>query len=127
MNVFDLIDPSFSYRLIATLMHFLWQGCLVALLAVLGDWLLSRAAASWRYALHVAALAIMVGCVAVTFSRIESPVSAPTRHSRIPRPQLKPSIRESWPSPSVPSAPLTVSRSLPPTSSPATPCSARSP
>ncbi len=50
MNVSDLIDPSFSYRLIATLMHFLWQGCLVALLAVLGDGLLSRASASRRYA-----------------------------------------------------------------------------
>ena len=77
MNVSDLIDPSFSYRLIATLMHFLWQGCLVALLAVLGDGLLSRASASRRYALHVAALAIMVAGVAITFLRIEAPVSAP--------------------------------------------------
>ncbi|MFM9962440.1 MAG: M56 family metallopeptidase, partial [Planctomycetaceae bacterium] len=78
MNVSDLIDPSFSYRLIATLMHFLWQGCLVALLAVVGDGLLSRASACRRYALHVAALAIMVACVAITFSQIEFPGSAST-------------------------------------------------
>ena len=74
MNVFDLIDPSFSCRLVTTLMHFLWQGCLVALLAVIGNWLLSLTSASRRYALHVATLAIMVACVQITFSLIEAPV-----------------------------------------------------
>lgn len=77
MNVSDLIDPSFSYRLIATLMHLLWQGCLVALVTIPADWLLRHAPASRRYVLHVTALTVMVACVAVTFLQIESPVSEP--------------------------------------------------
>lgn len=77
MNVSDLIDPSFSYRLIATLVHFLWQGCLVGLITIPVDWLLRHAPASRRYVLHVTALTIMVACVAVTFLQIESPVSGP--------------------------------------------------
>ncbi|MEI8382411.1 MAG: TIGR03067 domain-containing protein, partial [Planctomycetota bacterium] len=56
-------------------MHFLWQGCLVALVTVPADWLLRHAPASRRYALHVTALTIMVVCVAVTFFQIELPVS----------------------------------------------------
>ena len=83
MNVSDLIDPSFSYRLITTLMHFLWQGSLVALLAVLGDTLLSRTSASRRYTLHVAALTIMIACVAVTFLKVASPISAPSVSTKL--------------------------------------------
>ncbi len=74
MNLSDLIDPSFSFRLLITFLHFLWQGSLVALLAILGDTLLSRASASRRYTLHVATLMIMMACVAVTFSKVASPV-----------------------------------------------------
>lgn len=84
MNVSDLIEPSFSYRLILTLMHFFWQGSLLALLAALGDMLLNRASASRRYTLHVAVLTIMVACVAVTFSRIASPVSVPSVSTKLP-------------------------------------------
>lgn len=78
MNLSDLIDPSFSWRLITTLVHFLWQGSLVAILAVLGDALLSRSSASRRYTLHVAALMLMIGCVVFTFWNVTSPVSGPS-------------------------------------------------
>lgn len=73
MNVSDLVDLSFSSRFVTALGHFLWQGCLIALLAVLGDWLLSRASASYRYAVNVAAMSIMVACVPITYSLIDVP------------------------------------------------------
>ncbi len=84
MNASDLIDPSFSYRLIASLVNFLWQGCLVALATVPVDLLLRNAPAGRRYALHVTALTTMVICVTTTFLWIEPPVSLSTVSAEYP-------------------------------------------
>ncbi|MFO1046102.1 MAG: M56 family metallopeptidase [Planctomycetaceae bacterium] len=88
MNASDLIDASFSYRLIASLLNFLWQGCLVALATVPVDLLLKNAPAGRRYALHVTALTTMVVCVTTTFLWIEPPVSLSTVSAEYPAARL---------------------------------------
>ena len=82
MNVSEFIDPSFSVLLIAAFMHFLWQGCLVALLAILGDRLLSQSTANRRYALHVAVMGIMVACVPITYMQMDLPTTVTTAPSK---------------------------------------------
>lgn len=77
MSLLNLFDQAFSLRLTVALLHFLWQGALIAVTAAMATWLLRRASANARYTVHVAALALMPACVAVTFGRvaIDSPAS----------------------------------------------------
>lgn len=53
-------------RLTITLLHFLWQGAAVGLVAALASRLLLRATAQLRYVIHVAALAVMCACLPIT-------------------------------------------------------------
>ena len=63
-----LVDADFSSRLMLSLIHFLWQGCVIAGgVAVLG-YLLQRAPASQRYILNLAGLLLMAVCVPATYS-----------------------------------------------------------
>jgi beta-lactamase regulating signal transducer with metallopeptidase domain len=107
MNLVDFIDASFPLRFTTTLFHFLWQGCIVGLFAFFGEMLLSRAAAKWRYALHVAAMLIMAACVPVTYLLVESKVldsiasaSPPAASIVGPEMELAPMMPESAFSPS---------------------------
>jgi beta-lactamase regulating signal transducer with metallopeptidase domain len=61
------LDGTFCLRLVLTFGHFLWQGTLVFLLAMLANWLLRRAAAQTRYQLLVASLLFMAICPVATF------------------------------------------------------------
>jgi hypothetical protein len=63
---FELVDAA-SVRCLATLIHFLWQGTVVALLTGAMLRFLRRGAASLRYAVAVAGLALMALCPMVTF------------------------------------------------------------
>lgn len=68
MNVLSwIVNESFANRLTLTLFHFLWQGGLVGLVALLGCSLLSGGSARLRYAIHVAAMLVMAACLPVTF------------------------------------------------------------
>ena len=73
MNPVDMLDAGISLRLTVTLLHFLWQGCAVALLAFVAGWALQRASANARYAVNVVALLLMAVCVPVTFALVHLP------------------------------------------------------
>jgi len=51
-------------------LHFLWQGCAVALVAACAGWILRPASANARYAVNVAALVLMVACLPITYSLV---------------------------------------------------------
>lgn len=61
-----LFFPSMSLHLVLVLAHFLWQGLLLGVLAMLAAWLLRRAPAQSRYAVYLSALVLMVLCLPVT-------------------------------------------------------------
>ena len=79
MNTFAWLDESFSLRLAATLLHFLWQGLAVALIVLVTGWLLKRVSAQVRYSINVAAMLVMVACLPVTFALVD--VSEPVAES----------------------------------------------
>ena len=68
----EFVD-SLSLRLVQALLHFLWQGCAVALVTALAGRLLSRTSAQVRYAAYVAAMVVMVLCLPVTFALLDVP------------------------------------------------------
>ena len=68
------------------LVHFLWEGALIALLFGVANAALRRASANARYLLACGALALMVVSVAATFWRLDSAGAA-----RAPWP-----LRQSW-------------------------------
>ena len=69
--MFSLSD--LSLRWIFTLCHFLWQGCLVGLVATILGSLLQNASASMRYGLYATALLSLPICVAMTFVFVKVP------------------------------------------------------
>ncbi|MBC7853172.1 MAG: hypothetical protein IAF94_07030, partial [Pirellulaceae bacterium] len=54
-------------RLAETLLHFVWQGGIVAVIVLIADRCLRSHSAQWRYAVQVAALLLMLACVPVTY------------------------------------------------------------
>ncbi|HQX52015.1 MAG TPA: M56 family metallopeptidase, partial [Planctomycetaceae bacterium] len=70
-----LLDSEMSLRWTITLLHFLWQGCVIGLVAVIISQLLGHHAASIRYWLNVIALLACPICVAATFSLVTVPES----------------------------------------------------
>jgi len=75
-SISDLLQSSFCVRLTETLLHFLWQGTAVALVAAVLFW---RASSRVQYGGFVAALVLMLACPIVTFGLLPSPpVPAPT-------------------------------------------------
>jgi len=69
-----LLGKDLSLRWVITLLHFLWQGTVVGLVAVVVGSLLRNASASTRYSLYSMALLSLPLCVAVTFVFIKVPV-----------------------------------------------------
>jgi beta-lactamase regulating signal transducer with metallopeptidase domain/protocatechuate 3,4-dioxygenase beta subunit len=76
MNLFTGWDETICVRLMQTLMHFLWQGTAVALLALGATALLRRASARARYNVLAGALLLMTLCPVVTFLGLEPPTCA---------------------------------------------------
>jgi WD40 repeat protein/beta-lactamase regulating signal transducer with metallopeptidase domain len=76
MNHFDttilgrLLEPALSLRLTLTLLHFLWQGALLGLVALAADRALRRATSRVRYAMFVGILAMMGAALPATFSLV---------------------------------------------------------
>src|SRR5580658_3038389 len=76
MNYFDstvlgrLLEPALSLRLTLTLLHFLWQGAVLGLVALAADRALRRATSRVRYAMFVGILAVMGPALPATFSLV---------------------------------------------------------
>jgi hypothetical protein len=78
MTQFAWLDTTFCARLTLTLGHFLWQGLVIAILAMCVGRLLRDVSAAARYRVFVVTLLLMVACPPVTFYLIgrARPVSA---------------------------------------------------
>jgi len=78
MTQFAWLDTTFCARLTLTLGHFLWQGLVIAFLAMCVGRLLRGVSAAARYRVFAVALLLMAACPPVTFCLLEStrPVSA---------------------------------------------------
>lgn len=72
----------FSLRMTFTLLHFLWQGLLVALFVAAAASFAQRAAARVRYAINFAALVIVAACLPATFSLVQAPELPPVETSQ---------------------------------------------
>jgi len=70
-----LLNSEMSLRWMITLLHFLWQGCVIGLMATAVSLLLKSCEASLRYWLHAIAMLACPVCVAVTFSLVTVPES----------------------------------------------------
>jgi len=81
MTQFAWLDTTFCARLTLTLGHFLWQGLVIAFLAMCVGRLLRGGSAAARYRVSVGALLLMAVCPPVTFYLLEStrPVSGVDR------------------------------------------------
>ena len=67
MSEFTLMGDAFALRLATTLMHFVWQGLLLAIVAVVAGRTLHKASAGTRYSINVCALFAMLACLPTTF------------------------------------------------------------
>jgi beta-lactamase regulating signal transducer with metallopeptidase domain len=67
MNFAMLTETGLCVPWIQAMLHFLWQGLVIAALAEAVARCLPRTAARWRYLVYLAALVLMAGCVPVTF------------------------------------------------------------
>ena len=73
-----LIEQPQIYRLGLTLLHFLWQGAVVAMVLALLCSVLRRRTAGYRYVASVVALIVMALLPVVTFCLVESPTAPPS-------------------------------------------------
>jgi hypothetical protein len=79
MNAFPWLDLAgftlgdFALRLTVTLLHFLWQGLVIALVVFIATQTMSQASARARYAVSFAGLLLMAACVPVTFALLTRP------------------------------------------------------
>lgn len=94
MNALAWLDESLSLRFVQTLLHFLWQGTLIAIAAGSVEQSFRRGPARAKYLVHVIALFAMACCLPVTFQLIgplpvvsESRVSSgkPARQETLPK------------------------------------------
>jgi beta-lactamase regulating signal transducer with metallopeptidase domain/tetratricopeptide (TPR) repeat protein len=72
MNIAMGLDSAFCVRVVLTLLHFLWQGTVVALLIAPVVVLLRSASPKVRYNLYVLALFLMALCPLATFTFLRS-------------------------------------------------------
>jgi len=75
------LNSEMSLRWAITLLHFLWQGCLIGLAAMALARLFRNQTATLRYWLHSIALLACPMCVAITFSLVTVPESLPGNRS----------------------------------------------
>lgn len=69
------MGDAFALRVAATLLHFVWQGAVLGLIAVLLNQLLRNASARARYSVNVGLLVAMVACLPVTFVILGGPTA----------------------------------------------------
>ena len=67
MAVLEHFDGPMAVRLVVTLLHFVWQGTLLALLAAAAARLAAKRSPSVRYAIFATSMLSMVAAVALTF------------------------------------------------------------
>jgi len=67
MNLFAFFETAICVRLTKTLVHFLWQGMAIAVLALVGAALLRRSSSRARYGAYVIALLLMAASLPLTF------------------------------------------------------------
>lgn len=67
MNGLPSFDSTFWLHSALTLLHFLWQGLLLAVVVCVAAWCLRNRSAAARYRLHAATLLLMPVCLPVTF------------------------------------------------------------
>jgi outer membrane protein assembly factor BamB/beta-lactamase regulating signal transducer with metallopeptidase domain len=79
-----ILDSEFSVRLTLVLLHFLWQGCAVAILVWLAA-CLKRAAAHVRYIANLIALGMIAACLPLTFFVFGEP--SIKQELEVPRPE----------------------------------------
>lgn len=70
MSFSNWMDQAFALRLTIALLHLLWQGVLVALVATLVDQFLARRSAQARYTVHVLALMLIGLSLPVTLALV---------------------------------------------------------
>lgn len=75
MSLLTGLDAHLCVRTAWTLLHFLWQGAVIALLATGVLWALRRRSASARYMVLLAALGLMAACPPATFLIIGAPAA----------------------------------------------------
>src|SRR5687767_8749431 len=73
------LDSTLWIRLTLALLHFLWLGCAIALLAAIAGRLLRRASAQTRYLANVCGLFAMAACLPAAF------VLTPVPQAELPR------------------------------------------
>jgi beta-lactamase regulating signal transducer with metallopeptidase domain len=78
MNGIIALDASFCLHAALTLLHFLWQGLLVAMIACLSGWCLQNRSAAARYRVYTAAMVLMLACLPATLCilRLQDDASA---------------------------------------------------
>ena len=103
----DLLTPSLLRVLALTLLHFLWQGALVAFLLAASNALFERRSPRFRYAAACAALVAMLMLPVLTAARLADRDTVPPTAVVSPGPTL-PTVadRAAAPSPRVPVDPL---------------------
>src|SRR5262245_34021915 len=79
MHAFYWFGDDVSWRLTQSLMHFLWQGCLIGLTVLVVDHMMRRAASSIRYSLHLVGFLAMAACLPATYALLGT-----TRHEGEP-------------------------------------------
>jgi hypothetical protein len=76
MNVREMMSSPACMRLVVTLLHFVWQGLAIALVAIVAAKAFGRRSSRIRYGLHVAALFAMVVAVVVTYAVVQPPAAS---------------------------------------------------
>lgn len=95
MNPIELLSSPVCLKLALALLHFLWQGAVLGVLAWFLVVLFARKSARARYGIYMGTLFAMMLCVGLTFAIVESPV---TKRSPLPPPELAtPSLQPDQP------------------------------
>ncbi|MEX0713903.1 MAG: hypothetical protein WD278_16315, partial [Pirellulales bacterium] len=87
-----LFESDFPVRLTLTLLHFLWQGCLIAGVIVAAGYCLRRASASARYAVNTGGLLLLAACPPLTYALIDVGAGNEPRNSAEPARALQQSV-----------------------------------
>lgn len=82
MSLWNPLDQAFALRWTATLLHFLWQGAIVAWLGASLSLVLRRRSAHVSYAIHFGTLLAMAACVPVTLAWMRVDVPALQGHGQ---------------------------------------------
>ena len=111
-TTFELLSDSITIERIATcLIHFLWQGAIIGLLAVAATRLMASASSQARYSTYVTLMALMVCCIPSTYIAVASVASSRTAYdapivSTFESKETIPAVRAEQRSRALPTAPM---------------------